>query len=97
MDKPVERAAQDTMVGTTERAAMLAPRYAEIATFMRTGLVVDDPVRSVIVNSNAIENYGHEFALVSPRECEFSVTPAVQYPAPFVIIQGIGHGLFNPP
>jgi guanidinopropionase len=41
MDKPVERAAQDTMVGTTEREAMLAPRYAEVATFMRTPRVRD--------------------------------------------------------
>ena len=41
MDKPVERAAQDTMVGTTEREAMLAPRYAEIATFMRAPRVRD--------------------------------------------------------
>jgi len=41
MDKPVERAAQDTMRGTTEREAMLAPRYAEIATFMRAPRVRD--------------------------------------------------------
>ncbi len=41
MDKPIERAAQDTMVGTTEREAMLAPRYAEIATFMRAPRVRD--------------------------------------------------------
>jgi guanidinopropionase len=41
MDKPVERATQDTMVGTTEREAMLAPRYAEVATFMRTPRVRD--------------------------------------------------------
>ncbi len=41
MDKPVERAARDTMVGTTEREAMLAPRYAEIATFMRAPRVRD--------------------------------------------------------
>jgi guanidinopropionase len=41
MDKPVERATPDTMGGTTEREAMLAPRYAEIATFMRTPRVHD--------------------------------------------------------
>ena len=41
MDKPVERAAQDTMAGTTEREAMLAPRYAEVATFMRAPRVRD--------------------------------------------------------
>jgi guanidinopropionase len=41
MDKPVERAAQDTLAGTTEREAMLAPRYAEIATFMRAPRVRD--------------------------------------------------------
>ncbi len=41
MDKPVERAAQDTLAGTTEREAMLAPRYAEIATFMRAPQVRD--------------------------------------------------------
>ncbi len=41
MDKPVERAARDTMAGTTEREAMLAPRYAEIATFMRAPRVRD--------------------------------------------------------
>ncbi len=41
MDKPVERAAQDTLGGTTEREAMLAPRYAEIATFMRAPRVRD--------------------------------------------------------
>jgi guanidinopropionase len=37
MDKPVERPA----AGTTEREAMLAPRYAEIATFMRAPRVRD--------------------------------------------------------
>ncbi len=37
MDKPVERAT----AGTTEREAMLAPRYAEIATFMRAPRVRD--------------------------------------------------------
>jgi len=41
MDKPAERAAQNTMGGTTEREAMLAPRYAEIATFMRAPRVRD--------------------------------------------------------
>ena len=37
MDKPVERAA----AGTMEREAMLAPRYAEVATFMRAPRVRD--------------------------------------------------------
>ena len=37
MDKPVDRAPS----GTTERDAMLAPRYAEVATFMRAPLVRD--------------------------------------------------------
>ncbi len=41
MDKPVERPARDTMGGTTEREAMSAPRYAEIATFMRAPRVRD--------------------------------------------------------
>ena len=41
MDKPVNRPARDTMGGTTERAAMSAPRYAEVATFMRAPRVRD--------------------------------------------------------
>ena len=41
MDKPVERPATGTMGGTTEREAMSAPRYAEIATFMRAPRVRD--------------------------------------------------------
>ncbi len=35
MDKPVDR----TPSVTTERDAMLVPRYAEVATFMRAPLV----------------------------------------------------------
>jgi guanidinopropionase len=41
MDKPIDRPATGAMRGTTERAAMLAPRYAEIATFMRAPRVRD--------------------------------------------------------
>jgi guanidinopropionase len=41
MDKPIDRPATGSMRGTTERAAMLAPRYAEIATFMRAPRVRD--------------------------------------------------------
>jgi guanidinopropionase len=41
MDKPADRPAQGTMGGTTEREAMLAPRYAEVATFMRAPRVRD--------------------------------------------------------
>ncbi len=41
MDKPVDRPAQDTIGGTTEREAMSAPRYAEVATFMRAPRVRD--------------------------------------------------------
>ncbi len=35
MDKPVDRLVAGTAGGTTEREAMSAPRYAEVATFMR--------------------------------------------------------------
>ncbi len=41
MDEPRERPAQGAMGGTTDREAMLAPRYAEIATFMRAPRVRD--------------------------------------------------------
>ena len=41
MDRPAERPAQGAMGGTTDREAMSAPRYAEIATFMRAPRVRD--------------------------------------------------------
>ena len=41
MDRPAERPAQGAMGGTTDREAMSAPRYAEIATSMRAPRVRD--------------------------------------------------------